>query len=439
MQVSVESTGRLERRMTVSVPSAQLEKEFSSRIQRLLRTAKFPGFRPGKAPLKLVEAQYGGKVMQEVMGDVIQTSFYEAVTDKGLKPAGGPSIEPKTAERGQDFEYVAVFEVYPEITRLEISGMTIERPVVEVTEADVERTLESLRKQRLTWSPVERAAQEGDQLTLDFVGSLDGTPFDGGAAQDFPLVLGSHSLVDGFEGGLIGAKTGEQRTLDITFPADYRNTTLAGQRTQFAVTVKAVAEPVLPPLDVEFARQLGMPDATVDTLRKEVRVSLERECQDRVRTQVRDQVFKAVMQANAVDVPRALEQAEIQRLLQGTRANLASQGLPADRAPADPSAYASQARQRVALGLILAELVKVQGLKADAERVRARVQGMAATYESPEKFVEWHYSQPERLAEMESLVLEEQAVERLLQTAAVVDKKMSFQELTEPKPSHSLS
>ena len=435
MQVSVESTGSLSRRMTVSVPSAQLEKEFSARIQRLLRTSKFPGFRPGKAPLKLVEAQYGGKVMQEVMGDVIQASFYEAVTDKGLKPAGGPSIEPKTAERGQDFEYVAVFEVYPEISRLEISGVKIERPVAEVTEADVDRTLESLRKQRLTWAPVERAAVNGDQLTLDFEGSLGGTPFEGGAAKDFQLVLGSQSLVDGFDQGLLGAKAGGQRTLDITFPVDYRNTTLAGQATQFAVTVKAVAEPVLPAVDEEFARQLGMPDATVETLRKEVRVSLERELHDRVRSQVRDQVFKAVMQVNTVDVPKALEQAEIQRLLEGMRANMASQGVPADRVPTDPAAYAAQARQRVALGLILAELVKVRGLKAEADRVRARIQELAATYESPEKFVEWHYTQPERLAEIESLVLEEQAVELLLQTADVADKKMSFLELTEPKPS----
>ena len=433
MQVSVESTGNLGRRMTVSVPSAQLEKEFSARIQRLVRTAKFPGFRPGKAPLKLVEAQYGGKVMQEVMGDVIQTTFYEAVTGQGLKPAGGPSIEPKTAERGQDFEYVAVFEVYPEISRLEISGIEIERPQVQVTDADVDRTLESLRKQRLTWSTVERSAQEGDQLTLDFVGSQGGAPFEGGAAKDFHLVLGSRSLVDGFEEGLLGVKAGEQRTLDITFPADYRNTTLAGQATQFAISVKAVAEPVLPDVNEDFARLLGMPDASVESLRKEIRVSLDRELIERVRSQVRDQVFQAVMKANAVDVPKSLEQAEIKRLFEGTRANLAAQGMPADRVPVDPAVYASQARQRVALGLILAELVKVRGLKAEADRVRARIQEMAATYESPEKFVEWHYSQPDRLAEIESLVLEEQAVELLLQTAKVVDKEMSFLELAAAK------
>jgi trigger factor len=433
MQVSVETTGNLGRRMTVSVPSERLEKEFTARIQRLLRTAKFPGFRPGKAPLKLIEAQYGGKVMQEVMGDVIQTSFYEAVTDKGLKPAGGPTIEPKTAERGRDFEYVALFEVYPEISRLEIAGMKIERPVTQVADADVDRTLESLRKQRLTWSPVERAAQSGDRLTLDFQGSLGGMPFEGGAAQDFHLVLGSKALVDGFEEGLLGVKAGDQRTLDITFPADYRNTTLAGQPTQFAVTVKEVAEPVLPEVNEDFARQLGMPDASVATLRKEIRTSLERELSDRIRSKVRDQVFKAVIEANSFDVPKALEQAEIQRLLESTRANLASQGLPAERIPSDPSIYASQARQRVALGLILAELVKVRGFKAEADRVRARIEEMAATYESPEKFVEWHYSQPNRLAEIESLVLEEQAVDLLLQTADVIDKPVSFFELTESK------
>lgn len=432
MQVSIETTGNLGRRMTVLVPSERLEQEFSARIQRLLRTAKFPGFRPGKVPLKLVEAQYGNKVLSEVMGEVIQTSFYEAVTTQGLKPVGGPAIEPKTLERGRDFEYVAIFEVYPEIARLDIKGSRIERPVAQVTEEDVDRTIESLRKQRLTWKPVARAAQPGDRLTIDFEGSMEGVPFEGGTAKDFPLILGSKTLVKGFEDALLGSTQGEQRTLDIIFPADYSNPSLAGKPTQFAVSVKEVAEPLLPEIDAEFARHLGMPDATVAILRKEVRTSLERELNDRIRAKVRDQVFKALVLANSFDVPKALEEAETGRLLKSVRTKLQAQNLPTNRLPSDPTPYVDQARQRVSLGLILAELVRTRGLCAEASRVRARIEEMAGTYESPEEFIQWHYTQPERLSEIESLVLEEQAVEWLLQTAEVVEKPMSFLELTQP-------
>ena len=432
MQVSIETTGNLGRRMTVLVPSERLEQEFSARIQRLLRTAKFPGFRPGKVPLKLVEAQYGNKVLSEVMGEVIQTSFYEAVTTQGLKPVGGPAIEPKTLERGRDFEYVAIFEVYPEIARLDIKGSRIERPVAQVTEEDVDRTIESLRKQRVTWKPVARAAQSGDRLTIDFEGSMEGVPFEGGTAKDFPLILGSKTLVKGFEDALLGTTQGEQRTLDIIFPVDYSNPSLAGKPAQFAVSVKEVAEPLLPEIDAEFARHLGMPDATVAMLRKEVRTSLERELSDRIRAKVRDQVFKALVLANSFDVPKALEEAETGRLLKSVRAKLQAQDLPANRLPSDPTLYADQARQRVSLGLILAELVRTRGLRAEPSRVRARIEEMAGTYESPEEFIQWHYTQPERLSEIESLVLEEQAVEWLLQTAEVVEKPMSFLELTQP-------
>jgi trigger factor len=435
MQVSLETTGSLGRRLTIAVPSERLEKAFSAKIQRLSKTAKFPGFRPGKAPLKLVEAQYGSKVLQEVMGELIQSSFYEAVTEQGLKPAGGPAIQPKTIERGRDFEYIAEFEIYPEIGKLEISSSKIERPVCEVTEADVDRTIESLRKQRTTWQPVDRAAQMGDRANVDFKGFLNDVPFEGGEAKGFQLTLGSNALIDGFEEGLVGVKSGESRSLNVTFPADYRNTTLAGQAVRFDVQVHEINEPVLPELNAEFAAMLGIGDGGVDSLRKEVRNSLEREMRDRTRNLVRDQVFKAVIEANVVDVPKALEQAEIERMMESTRANLAAQGVPTDRIPNDPSLYSEQARRRVSLGLILAELVKVKGLIADVARVRSKIEEMAANYEAPADFIEWHYSQPNRLAEVESLVLEEQAIDLLLATAQLVDKPITFQELTQsPTP-----
>jgi trigger factor len=434
MQVTVESTGKLERRMTVAVPAERLEKEFTTRLKRLSQSVRFPGFRPGKAPMKMVEAQYGGKVMEEVVGDLIRSTFTEAVNEKGLKPAGGPSIEPKHLDRGKDFEYTATFEIYPEVTRMDIKGCRIERPVVTVSEADVDRTLETLRRQRLTWQPVDRAAAQGDRVMIDFHGAIDGQPFEGGAASDFPLVLGNNVLIDGFESGLIGARDGETRTLNLRFPPEYRNAKLAGQPVQFVVTVKQVNAPVLPELNEDIARALGVPDGKIESLRAEVRSNLERERDDRVHRSLRDQVFKALIDVNAFEVPKALVQSEVAQLIQMNRASFESQGLPASQVPADPSLYEGQARNRVKLGLVLAEMLRSRGLSPDPARIRARVEQLADGYESPQEFIGWHYAKPGRLAQVESQVLENQAADLLLQEADVVDRPMSFQELVHPAP-----
>lgn len=433
MHVTVETTGNLGRRMTVAVPAARMEQEIAARLKRLSQTARFPGFRPGKAPMKMVEAQYAGKVLEEVAGDLIRATFYEAVNEKGLKPAGGPDIQPKNMNRGKDFEYTATFEIYPEVKRLEIKGARIERPVVTVGEEDVNRTIDSLRRQRVGWNPVERAAANEDRVLIDFQGMLDGVPFEGGEARDFPLVLGNNTLIDGFESGLIGARAGESRTLDVTFPADYRNTRLAGKKVQFAVTVKQVNEPVLPEVNDEFARALGVADGKIETLRREVRANLERELAERVRRELREQVFKAVIEANPLDVPKALEQSEIEHLIQSSRANLEARGVPGNQLPGDPQLYAEQARKRVTLGLILAEMVQAKSLSVDAQLVRARIEELAAGYDNPQEFVDWHYANRERLAEIESKVIEDRAVELLLATAEAVDKPMSFQELMRPE------
>lgn len=434
MQVTVETTGNLGRRMTVAVPAARMEQEIATRLKRLSQTVRFPGFRPGKAPMKMVEAQYAGKVMEEVAGDLIRATFYEAVNEQGLKPAGGPDIQPKNMGRGKDFEYTATFEIYPEIKRLDINGVRIERPVVTVSDDDVSRTIETLRRQRVGWNPVERAAATGDRVLIDFQGMLDGVPFEGGAAKDFPLVLGNNTLIDGFESGLIGARAGENRTLDVTFPADYRNTSLAGKDVQFAVTVKQVNEPVLPEVNDEFARALGVADGKIETLRTEVRANLERELAERVRVELREQVFKAVIKANPLDVPKALEQSEVEHLIQTSRANLEAQGMPGTSLPGDPQHYAEQARKRVTLGLILAEMVRVKNLVVDPQLVRARIEELAAGYDNPQEFVDWYYADRKRLAEIESKVMEDQVVELLLATADTVDKPMSFQELMRPGP-----
>lgn len=434
MQVTVETTGSLGRRMTVAVPAARMEQEIAARLKRLSQTVRFPGFRPGKAPMKMVEAQYAGKVMEEVAGDLIRATFYEAVNEQGLKPAGGPDIQPKNMGRGRDFEYTATFEIYPEIKSLDIKGVRIERPVVAVSDDDVSRTIETLRRQRVGWNPVERAAAMGDRVLIDFQGMLDGVPFEGGEARDFPLVLGDNTLIDGFESGLIGARAGESRTLDVTFPADYRNTNLAGKDVQFVVTVKQVNEPALPEVNDEFARALGVVDGKIETLRTEVRANLERELAERVRGELREQVFKAVIEANPLDVPKVLEQSEVEHLIQANRANLEARGMPGNPLPGDPQRYAEQARRRVTLGLILAEMVKVKNLVVDPRLVRARIEELAAGYDNPQEFVDWYYADRKRLAEIESKVMEDQAVELLLATAEAVDKPMSFQELMRPGP-----
>jgi trigger factor len=425
MQVSVENTGALGRRLKVSVPASQVEAAYSDRLQRLARQVKMPGFRPGKVPTKVVEQQYGPRLMEEVVGDLIQTSFREAVGQEGLRPAGGPRIEPKSLQRGQEFSYTAEFEVYPEIRDVSLDGVSIERPTVEVGDDDVARTLETIRRQRTRWNPVDRPAQSADRVRLDFVGRLGAEPFEGGTARDFTLVIGSGTLLDDMERGLIGAKAGETRTLPVSFPADYRHPKLAGQKAEFDVTVHEVAEPVLPALDETLARELGVADGSLDKLRHDIRANLEREAAKRVNLLLRVRVLKALHGKYPLDLPKALVDAEIQTIK--TRDAGMTGQVPA-ASDADDR-YRSRAAQRVALGLLLAEAMRSMGVKVDAQAVRARIEDMAAEYESPQEFIQWHYQQPGRLGEVESMVAEERAVTELLATARVVDAPVAFQDL----------
>jgi trigger factor len=422
MQVSLESTGTLGRRLTVAVSAERVEEEFSTRLARLSRQVKLPGFRPGKVPLTMVERQYGGRLMEEVAGDLIETSLKEAIHREGLRPAAGPRIRRKELARGRELEYTAEFEIYPEIKKLDIQGVAIERPVATVTAEDVERTLETVRRQRVTWNPVARAAQVNDRLLIDFTGRCEGKPFEGGSANNFPLVLGSGTLVGDLEQGLVGARAGEARALPVRFPADYRHAPLAGKTAEFEVKINEVAEPVLPEVNGDFAKRLGVTDGNVETLRAEVKNNLEREAAVRARAVVRGRVLKALVDANDFEVPQGLVEAEVaklKRLVQATRA-----------APSlDEAALRARGRTRVMLGLILSEIVRTRGLKPDAGRVRARLEEMASEYESPETFIQWHYQNPERLAEIESRVLEDKIVEELLATARVDERTVSFQEL----------
>jgi trigger factor len=428
MQVSVESIGALGRRVTVAVPADRLEQAIAERLRRLSQQVRLPGFRPGKVPMKMVEARYGGQVMEEVAGDLIKTTLAEAIGQQGLKPAGGTRIQRKALSRGKEFEYTAEFEVFPEIKRLNLAGVRIERPVAKVTEADVDRTLETIRAQRPNWQPVARQARNGDRLRIDFTGRLDGQEFEGGSAKDYSLELGKGALIESMEQGVVGAKEGEERKVTVTFPTDYRHAPLAGKTVDFEIKVNEVAEPVLPEIDENLAKQLGVADGNVDKLRAEVRANLEREASNRSRAVVRSRVMQALREANRFDLPQSLVEAEMQRMRQF------SQAMEGGSRAATPSTDQEQliserARQRVALGLILAEIVRAQGIKPEPAKVRAQLEVMAQEYESPEEFIQWHYAKPERLSEVESLVMEERVVEEVLKSADVHDKNLPLQEL----------
>lgn len=422
MQVSVESTSSLGRRVKVAVPAETFEQAFADRLRRLSQQVKLPGFRPGKVPLKMVEARYGGQLLQEVAGDLIQTTLQQAIGEQGLKPAGGTKIRQHSLARGHALEYTAEFEVLPEIKQLDLAGIAIERPVATVTDEDVDRTLDTIRRQRTTWRPVERPAQAGDRVTIDFIGRLNGEPFEGGKGEAFPLVLGSGTFIKELEEGLLGIASGETRRINAAFPADYRFAPIAGKTVEFEVSVKEISEPVLPELDEEFARQLGITEGGVDKLRADVRNNLEREAAQRARAVLRRNVLEALLKANQFDVPASLVESEVKRLQQLSAAN--GQGNLGDPAQLQP-----RARSRVALGLILAEIVRARGMRPDAAKVRARIEEMAADYDAPQKFIEWYYASPERLGEVESLVLEERIVEELLTGATVQDRALGLQEL----------
>jgi trigger factor len=420
MQVSVETIGTLGRRLKVAVPADQVEKEFNVRLQRLSKQVKMPGFRPGKVPLKMVEAQYGGRLMDEVAGELIQTTLYEAIGSQGLRPAGDPRIQRKPAMRGEQLEYTVEFEIFPEVKRFDLAGSRIERPVVTVSEEDVNRTLETIRKQRATWKALEREARTGDRVSIDFVGRLEGKEFDGGKANGFQLVLGSGTLIEDMEQGLVGAKTGDMRHISARFPADYRHSMLAGQTADFDVKVNEIAEAELPELNEDFARNLGVADGSLDKLRADIRANLEREAAARARAVVRARALKLLLDANPIEVPQSLLDAEAQRLKNSDTASVNA---------ADEATYEKRARSRVALGLILGEFIRNRGLVPDPARVRAKLEEMAADYESPQEFIQWHYEKPERLSEIEGLVMEEKVVEDLLVSADISNKPVSFQEL----------
>ena len=434
MQVSVEPAEGLKRRMTVAVEEDRIDQVVQGKLKDMSRTVKLKGFRKGKVPLKVIQQHYGAQVRQEVIGDVLQSSFYEAVEQENLRPAGAPDFEPKHMEPGKGLEYVATFEVYPEIELADLSKETVIKPVAEITDADVDEMIETIRRQNMTWEEVDRPAEEGDRVTVDFRGTIDGEPFEGGEGQDMEVVIGEGRLIAGFEDGLKGARAGDELTLDLTFPEDYHARELAGKPVQFAIKVKKVEAPKLPEVDAEFAKMLGVEDGDLDKMREEIRASMQQELDSKLQTRLKEEVMEVLLRSHDFPVPEALVEQEGQVLARQMQENFARQGLKAEDLKLDPAMFRDQAWRRVKLGLLLAEIVKANDIKVDPERVKARVEEIAAPYEHPEEVVKWYYADPRRLGEVESLVYEDQVVDWVLEHAKVEEKSHTFNEIMNPQP-----
>ncbi len=430
MQANLETLSSLERRLSVTLPLDKVNSEVETRLKRLARTVKLHGFRPGKVPMKIVEQQFGGQVRQEVLGDAVQQSFGEAVKEKNLRVAGYPRIEVKPGQTPEDkFEYIATFEVYPEFSVGELGQAKIERPVVSIGDAEVDKTIDILRKQRTHYHAVERGAQQGDQVLMDYRGTIDGVAFDGGTGADQNAQLGGGQLLADFEKNLVGMKAGDSREFDLRFPDDYHGKEVAGKNARFSVQVKQVQEPHVPEADAAFAKSLGIADGDLSKMRADVKANLEREVKRRAESRVKDQVMKSLLDATKVEVPRALVDMEVDRLMHNMRHDLEQRGLKADQVPMPKEAFEPEAVRRVTLGLILAETVRLHKLEAKPEQVKAVVQEYAASYEKPEEVVRWYFQQPERLREVESIVLEDNVVQWALSNAKVEDKTTAFDEL----------
>ena len=432
---TTNSPSRLERNLIVSLAAVEVEAQITTRLRQIARTAKMSGFRPGKVPFNIVATQYGFQVRQEVMSDSVQKSFASAIKDQQLQVAGYPRFAPiNTGESADKFEFTATFEVYPDVKVGSLEGKRLERLVANVADTDVDNTLETLRKQRAAYDKTDRAAEKSDFLVIDFVGTLDGIPFKGGDAQNFGVVLGEGRMLPDFEAALIGMKSGDVKTFDLTFPADYQPE-LAGKTVQFVVTAKVVNAPKLPAVDAEFAKSLGVADGDVSKMREEIKANLERELKKRIQAKTKDQVMDALLSVSELDLPRSLVDIEISRLQEQAVKDLEARGMTAKDMQLPAELFVERAEKRVKLGLVLSEVVKQNELRAKPEQVRAMVEEHAESFEDPKQMVRWYYSDQSRLAEVEGMVLEDNVVEWAAKSLDVQTVTKSFDEIMEIKRS----
>jgi len=427
MQVSVESTSQIERRVTVQVPATEVDQAVATRLQETAKNVRLNGFRRGKIPMTVVRQRFGQEVRNEVVGEMMRQHYVQAITQESLNPAGSPQVEPTVDEDGKDLEFVATLEVYPEFELNTIENTEIERPQAEVTEADVDQMIDTLRSQNAEWEEVERAAADGDQVTVDFQGFLGDEPFEGGAAEGHELELGSNSFIPGFEEQLVGAQAGDDLEIKVTFPEDYQAEHLAGQEATFKVTVHKVAGKQLPEVDEEFIKRFGIEEGGVAAFRADVQKNMEHELSQAVTNRVKQQALEALQQANDIPVPQSL----IQQETEGLKRQAAQQfglGEDFDVSQLPDELFADQAKKRVQVGLLLAEVVKVNELDASDDEIKARVEELAQQYQQPEQVVEHYLKNEDMKNQVKSSVLEDKAVDKLLEQAQVKDVEMSYEQ-----------
>jgi trigger factor len=429
MSANVETLGSLERRVSMKLPAQDIERQIGERLKKLARNVRMPGFRPGKVPLKLIAQTYGPQVRSEVLGDAVQKSFSDVVKEANLRVAGYPRIEKKDGADEGALEFSATFEIYPEVKPGDIAEASIERPQTAVDDAAVERTVEILRKQRTKLASAERPARDGDRLTVDFQGSIDGQPFEGGKAENFVFTLGEGRMLPAFDAAARGTSVGEEKTFELKFPDDYHGKDVAGKTASFRIKINTIEEPQLPALDAEFAKSLGVADGDLDKMRSEIRGNVEREVAKRVEARIKAQALQALLDATPLELPKSLVEMEAQQLVERARGDLQARGVKLEQVPLNPAAFEDTAKRRVALGLIIAELARAQNLQPKPAEIRALVEQEAQSYESPAEVVKWFYMQPQRLSEMEGVALEANVVKWVLSKAKVVEKQVPFDEL----------
>src|ERR1700722_11828552 len=426
MQVSVGSISKLERRMQVQVPAERVSKEIAARLQNLSRTARLNGFRPGKAPIKVIRQQFGMQVHREVIGELLQSSFAEAVTEKQLSPAGSPRIEPQSIDEGQDLKYVATFEVFPEVTLQPLDSLELERVTADVTESDIDAMIERLRKQQMKYSPSSRAAAIGDKVTIDFVGTIDGAEFAGGKGENIAIVVGEGRMLPELEQGLVGAGGGDHRGINWNFPADYRATELAGKLATFSTQIKTVEEPTLPELDEEFCKAFGVTEGGIPRLREDVAANMRRELEQTLRNRNKTAVMQKLYEANPIDVPNALLESQI-RDMQIEAMRRAGAKDVSQAPPREP--LIEPARRRVALGLLINDIMRREKIALDPARSNARLDEMVSGYGDAAAIKRAYLQNPEAMRQVESLALEDQVVDFILAHAQVHERPSTFREL----------
>lgn len=430
MDATVETVSNLERKMSVSVPMTEINKEVVSRLGRMTKTVKVAGFRPGKVPMKIVEKQYGAQVRNEVMSDAIGKNLGDALQEKDLRIAGLPKIDVETRDESDEtFAFVATFEVYPEVQVRDIKGLELEKPTVTIGDAEVDSTLDIMRKQRASFEPKDKAAETGDQVKLDFKGTVDGEAFEGGSAENAVMPIGEGRLVEDFEKAILGVKAGDEKKFDVTFPEDYASKDLAGKKAQFEIKVHEVLEAVLPDVDKAFAESLGVENGDVDKLRADVKQNVETEAKKRLEARQKDLVMKLLLDNSELELPKALVDEEVNRLSEQMKQNMQSRGVQVGDAPFPAEVFNEEAVRRVKLGLIIAHVVDKNELQATPDRLKEVVEEMAAGYEKPQEVRDWYYKNPQRLREIESYVLEKNVVDWALETTALKDQPVDFDEL----------